>query len=52
MRGAYNRRAWLGRIAGDGAAEYAKIDRCPGRDEIGRAYEVARYAGLRRFDGL
>ncbi len=40
----------VGQMARDGAVKYAEIDRRPGHDEITRAYEAARLAGLWRFD--
>jgi putative pyruvate formate lyase activating enzyme len=52
IMGQYRPEYEVGQIARDGvAAKYAEIDRRPGHEEIARAYEAARRAGLWRFDG-
>ena len=50
VMGQYRPQYEVGQIARDGAAKYAEIDRRPGPEEIARAREVARRAGLWRFD--
>jgi hypothetical protein len=48
--GQYRPEYEVGKIANDGSLKYADINRPPGSEEIAAAYQVARQAGLRRFD--
>ena len=51
IMGQYRPAYEVGEITRDGApASYAEINRPPRRDEITRAYDAARRAGLWRFD--
>ena len=51
IMGQYRPAYEVGQISRDGApAKYAEIDRPPRRDELARAYDAARRAGLWRFD--
>jgi putative pyruvate formate lyase activating enzyme len=51
IMGQYRPEYEVGQIARDGvAAKYTEIDRRPGWEELERAYEAARRAGLWRFD--
>lgn len=50
IMGQYRPEYEVGQIARDGAARYDEINRRPRGDELAEAYELARRAGLRRFD--
>jgi putative pyruvate formate lyase activating enzyme len=50
VMGQYRPEYEVGQVASDGQIKYAEINRNPGRDEISRAFEKARRAGLWRFD--
>jgi putative pyruvate formate lyase activating enzyme len=52
IMGQYRPEYEVGQIARDGTTtQYAELDRRPAHDEIARAYEAARQAGLWRFNG-
>src|SRR5262245_60046353 len=50
IMGQYRPEYEVGQIARDEQAKYAEIDRRPGHEEVVRAYEAARRAGLWRLD--
>jgi putative pyruvate formate lyase activating enzyme len=50
IMGQYRPEYEVGQIARDGLRRYDEIARRPGRDEMARAFQAARRAGLWRFD--
>ena len=50
IMGQYRPEYEVGQIARDGTAKFVEINRRPDRDELARAFEAARRAGLWRFD--
>jgi len=50
IMGQYRPEYQVGRLAQDGAAKFADINRAPASREIADAYDAARAAGLWRFD--
>jgi putative pyruvate formate lyase activating enzyme len=50
IMGQYRPEHEVGQLAADGSRKYAEINRRPTRDELTEAYQLAREAGLWRFD--